>query len=116
LGCRPLRSGTVILWLLGLSRKGKGQRNQWKDDPQPAGSVHSCKPLSDGALTPSTFALSRASLTRATLVTAARSLVSLQIRNRDNFAVIATDHPKNDSGMMGLERFRAKARPGMRGG
>src|SRR6516165_9597134 len=65
-------------------------------------------PLSDGALTPSTFALPHACSTRATLVTAPRSLVPLQIRNRDNFAVIP-QHPGNDSGRMGSERFRAKA-------
>jgi hypothetical protein len=39
-----------MVWLLGVRRKGKRQRNQWKDDPRSVGSVHSCTPLSDVAV------------------------------------------------------------------
>jgi hypothetical protein len=45
---RTISSPTV--WLLGVRRKGKRQRNQWKDDPRSVGSVHSCTPLSDVAV------------------------------------------------------------------
>jgi hypothetical protein len=45
---RTISSPTV--WLLGVRRKGKRQRNQWKDDPRSVGSVHSCAPLSDVAV------------------------------------------------------------------
>jgi hypothetical protein len=38
-----------MIWLLGGRRKGKRQRNQWKDDPRSTGSVHCCTPLSDVA-------------------------------------------------------------------
>jgi hypothetical protein len=40
----------MVIWLLGVRRKGKRQRNQWKDDPRSVGSVHSCTPLSDVAV------------------------------------------------------------------
>jgi hypothetical protein len=36
---------TVMVGLLGIGGKGKCQRNQWKDEPRSAESVHSCKPL-----------------------------------------------------------------------
>jgi hypothetical protein len=42
----------AMIWLLGVRRKGKRQRNQWKDDPRSAGSVHCCKPPPDVAVMP----------------------------------------------------------------
>jgi hypothetical protein len=40
----------MVIWFLSVRRKGKRQRNQWKDDPRSAGSIHSCTPLSDVAV------------------------------------------------------------------
>ena len=41
----PGVTALTMVWLLGIGRKGKRQRNQWEDDPRSAESVHSCKPL-----------------------------------------------------------------------
>jgi hypothetical protein len=40
-----LTTGSWMVRLLGMCRKGKRQRYQWKQNPRSAGSVHSCKPL-----------------------------------------------------------------------
>jgi hypothetical protein len=74
----------MVIWLLGVRRKGKRQRNQWKDDPRSVGSVHSCTPLSDVAVIGNRLGLfsvvvSRQLTARAILLIALSPFVLLQI-------------------------------------
>ena len=60
---RTFWRGTMV-WLFGMCRKGKRQRNQWKDDPRSVGSVHFLHTPFGRCATPNAYAYLRAPFSR----------------------------------------------------